>query len=105
YFYNLIVVKINSRYCIIGFGVGWFFFNGNGFSVFVKLHYPVPLWVMDMIGIHNSTIRITILLEQFTKTRSVKNVISKNQGYFISSDKFCPYDKSLSQPIGLILSG
>ena len=49
---NIIVIEVEACYCIVGFWVARFFFDGDSALVVVKLHYTKALRVTYLISIY-----------------------------------------------------
>src|SRR3546814_2508197 len=52
YFHHIVIVEIQTRNRITGFGISRFFFNGKNTSIIGEFDYPKPLRILDLIAEH-----------------------------------------------------
>ena len=80
YFDNVVVVKVEARYCVAGFGFFGLFFDGDGLFVGVEFDDTVALRVGDCVGEDGGPFIVGVGgLQYFAEVVAVKDVVAKDE--------------------------
>src|SRR3546814_5424241 len=78
YFHHIVIVEIQTRNRITGFGISRFFFNGKNTSIIGEFDYPKPPRILDLIAEHRSTFTFHRSMHQRTKHPSITYIVSQS---------------------------
>lgn len=85
--YGSVVVEIQSRHCIIGFWIPWFFFKGYHFVILVELHDAKYCRVFFPITEYRCALCLCCFAQCFVEILSVEEAVSpENKAYGIQPD-------------------
>ena len=96
----MFIIKIQARNSVIRLRLCRFFFNRNGFALFIEFNDAEPFRIIDIIAKYRSPFRISCSLLQMTgQPSTVENIIAQNHSTRFPGNEFFTENKGLSQSI------
>src|SRR5690606_13588835 len=96
-----VVIKIQAGNSKIRFWLTWLLLYTDGTLILIKLHYAIPLRVIDMIGKHHAPIRIRMRFQNILQSCTIEYIVTQNQSNLLFAYKFLSDDKGLSKSFRL----
>ena len=98
--HNPSVVKIQTGDCIVGFWSRRFFFQGNCFSLLIKLHHAETFRIIHIITEYGRTFFFSCrCFQSFAQSVSVEDIVAEDHSAAISCNKLFSKKKCLRQAV------
>ena len=99
-FDDVVVVEVEARYCVAGFGFFGFFFDGDGLFVGVEFDDAVAFRVGDRVGEDGGPFIVGVGgLQYFAEVVAVKDVVAKDEGRGVAANEVGTKNKGLGKAI------
>ncbi len=97
---NVVVVKVQAGHGKVALGFRRLFFDGQRPVVLVEFDNAVRLGARNLVGKNCCSINICVPAEGVAQTRPVKNVVAKDEGHLVVTDKIFANDEGLCEAVG-----
>ena len=99
--HHIVVVKIQSRYRVVGARIFRLFFDIARHAFAVKIHHAVALRVIHIVGKYRGAlVPGGGVAQAFGKAIAIEDVISQHQAYGGVADKISAQEKCLGKAVG-----
>ncbi len=100
------VVEVDAGDGVAGFGLGGFFFDGDGSTLVVELNYAVTLGVEDRVGEDCGSIFAGCgTAKGFGEVVAVKDVVAEDEAAAFAGEEFFADEEGLGEAVGGWLHG
>lgn len=98
-----VIVEVKAGGGEVGFGLLWFFFNGDDLSTLPQFDDAEALRVLDRIAEYGGPAVLGVLhrpLQPFDQAPAVEHVVAQNHGHGFVVDEFLADDEGLRETVG-----
>ena len=99
-FDHIIVIEVKSCHRKVRLRMFWFFFDRDGIHLIIELNHTKTFWVFDLVSKDSRPFFFCFCpLQHCCQAIPMENIVPKNKGYMIVTDKVFPNDEGLGQAI------